>query len=73
MPFCRESKFSLLETKVQLAFVMNKLYYDIDSAKVDHKDPFDRLLLAQAKAEKRMFLTHDHLIPFYHEECIMYV
>lgn len=70
---CRESEFSLLETKVEHALVMDKLHYDIDSAKVDHKDPFDRLLLAQAKAEKMIFLTHDHLIPFYHEKCIIHV
>lgn len=38
-----------------------------------HNDPFDRLLLAQAKIEKLFFLTHDSLIPDYEESCIIAV
>jgi len=38
-----------------------------------HNDPFDRLLLAQAKAENMGFLTHDALIPGYGEKCVMQV
>ena len=70
---CRKSEFSLLDTKVIHALEMDNLHYDIDNAKVEHKDPFDRLLLAQAKYENMKFLTHDHLIPFYSEECIVKV
>lgn len=36
-----------------------------------HSDPFDRLLLSQAKVEGIQFLTHDHLITDYNEPCIM--
>ncbi len=43
-----------------------------DSAK-EHNDPFDRLLLAQAKVENLSFLTHDELIPDYEEKCIISV
>ena len=39
----------------------------------EHKDPFDRLLIAQAKAENFSFLTHDKLIPGYNEKCIISV
>lgn len=38
-----------------------------------HKDPFDRLLIAQAKAEHMMLLTHDSLLPDYNEACIILV
>lgn len=38
-----------------------------------HNDPFDRILVAQAKAEKLMFLTHDALIPYYEEPFIISV
>ncbi len=38
-----------------------------------HNDPFDRLLLAQAKSEGFIFVTHDTLIPYYNESCIMSV
>ena len=36
-----------------------------------HNDPFDCLLLAQAKVENLSFLTHDELIPGYAEKCII--
>ena len=39
----------------------------------EHNDPFDRLLLAQAKVENLSFLTHDELIPGYEEKCIITV
>ena len=38
-----------------------------------HNDPFDRIMIAQAKAESMMFVTHDAKIPFYHEACILEV
>ena len=38
---------------------------------MEHNDPFDRLLLAQAKVENLSFLTHDELIPDYEEKCII--
>ena len=37
----------------------------------EHNDPFDRLLLAQAKVENLSFLTHDELIPGYAEKCVI--
>ena len=41
--------------------------------KENHHDPFDRMLIAQAKAENMSFLTHDSLIPCYNEKCIISV
>lgn len=38
-----------------------------------HKDPFDRILIAQAKAENLIFMTHDTLLTYYNEECILLV
>lgn len=38
-----------------------------------HNDPFDRIMVAQAKAEGMMFLTHDSLIPYYMESFIISV
>lgn len=38
-----------------------------------HKDPFDRILLAQAKSEGMGFMTHDTLIPYYNESFIISV
>ena len=38
-----------------------------------HKDPFDRIMIAQAKADNMFFLTHDSLMKYYDEPCILYV
>lgn len=38
-----------------------------------HNDPFDRIMIAQAKAENLMFLTHDSLILYYGEPFIISV
>ena len=38
-----------------------------------HNDPFDRIMVAQAKSEEMYFYTHDALLPFYNEKCIVYV
>ena len=39
----------------------------------NHKDPFDRLLLAQAKSENFSFLTHDAKFDYYNEKCVIKV
>ena len=39
----------------------------------EHKDPYDRLLLAQAKAEGFRLMTHDEMIPLFDEKCVLSV
>lgn len=39
----------------------------------EHHDPFDRLLLSQAKSDGLVFMTHDTPISFYNEPCVMMV
>ena len=53
-------------------FLLNSLRYSPDAKKA-HKDPFDRMLICQAKAEDMQFLTHDELIPLYNESCVISV
>ena len=36
-----------------------------------HNDPFDRILLAQSKCENLKFITHDSLIPYNKESCVI--
>ncbi len=38
-----------------------------------HKDPFDRILPAQAKSEGMKFMTHDALILYYNESFVIRV
>lgn len=58
--------------------ILNKHVFDVESLKrpkdaPPHSDPFDRILLAQAKAEGMMFLTHDAKLPYYNEPYTMFV
>ena len=69
---CKLAGYSFLETKCNHAFMVETLKH-ADNAPREHRDPFDRLLLAQAKAENMFFLTHDELTPFYNESCIVSV
>ena len=52
-------------------FALSSLYRP-DTAK-PHKDPFDRLLICQAKCENMVFLTHDALLADYNEPCVRLV
>ncbi len=38
-----------------------------------HKDPFDRILLSQAKASGFKFLTADKVFEKYEEDCVVLV
>ncbi len=38
-----------------------------------HNDPFDRMLISQAKHEGMRFLTHDKMAKLYNEHCIEFV
>lgn len=35
-----------------------------------HNDPFDRLLISQAKTEEMTLITHDKLLSGYEEKCV---
>ena len=37
-----------------------------------HKDPFDRILIAQARSENMLFVTHDKRLLAYNEPCVRY-
>ena len=39
----------------------------------EHRDPFDRMLICQAKAEGMRLLTHDALLQGYNEPCVLLV
>ena len=39
----------------------------------NHKDPFDRMLLSQAKSDGMILVTHDAVLGGYDEDCILKV
>ncbi len=68
---CREAGFIPLGLPDKHILAVNDLKRPVECK--PHNDPFDRLLLAQAKVENFSFLTHDELIPDYFEKCIISV
>lgn len=68
---CQKTGFVQLPIKNEHIFLLKTLERPATAPK--HNDPFDRILLAQAKYEKLKLLTHDLLLPYYGEDCIIYV
>lgn len=70
--FCAVSNLKCLPIYPKHALLLSSLKYS-DTAPRMHKDPFDRILICQAKSENMKLLTHDTLIPFYDEDCVISV
>ena len=68
---CLNSGFLVLDGKPEHILTVDSLQYSGDPP--IHKDPFDRLLIAQAKSEKMCFVTSDTRLRHYHESCIFIV
>ena len=66
---CEETGFERLDIKPPHIFALKELTRQENAPR--HNDPFDRLLLSQAKTEGFRFVTHDSLISTYNEPCVM--
>lgn len=66
---CRKTEFHQLGIKNEHIYTIKTLVYPENAPK--HNDPFDRLLLSQAKAEQLLFLTHDKKLSYYIEKCVL--
>ena len=69
--FCQEAGFLAVEMRDKHVFALETITR-VEGAP-PHHDPFDRMLIAQAKAENLSFVTHDSLLPYYEEKCIISV
>ncbi len=69
--YCQRAGYQMLSVRDDHVYVLEKLRRAENAPR--HNDPFDRIMLAQAKAEGMSFITHDSLIPHYMEECIIAV
>ena len=67
--FCAEAGFIQLEMNEKHIFALVTITRSEEAQ--PHHDPFDRILIAQAKAENMSFVTHDSLLPYYNERCII--
>lgn len=68
---CEDSGYFVLPILNEHVFALKTLKRPENAPQ--HNDPFDRIMVAQAKAEQMMFLTHDSLIPYYEESFIISV
>lgn len=68
---CKMAGFRLLSIKEQHIAMLKTLKREQGKDVPEHHDPFDRLLICQAKSEGIKFLTHDALIPYYNESCVI--
>lgn len=69
--YCRVMGFNILSLKVEHIFALRTLQRPENAPK--HNDPFDRIMIAQAKTEQIIFLTHDLMLPYYWEKSIMFI
>ena len=69
--YCKESGYYSLNMTEKHIMAVDTLQRK--KSEKEHNDPFDRLLVAQAKSEGFSFVTHDSLIPGYDEKCIISV
>ena len=69
--YCQDAGFLPVEMRDKHVFALETITRADDAP--PHHDPFDRMLIAQAKAENMSFLTHDSLLPYYNEKCIISV
>lgn len=68
---CRKMGYQMLPITDEHVKVLETLVYH--NKYQMHNDPFDRIMLAQAKADGLKFVTHDSKIPFYEESCVIAV
>ncbi|MDE7247507.1 MAG: type II toxin-antitoxin system VapC family toxin [Lachnospiraceae bacterium] len=68
---CEKTGFIRLPIEADHIFSLKTLVRSENAPK--HNDPFDRILLAQAKFEDLNLLTHDSQFLYYKEKCVMNV
>ncbi len=71
MHYCEQSGYHKLP--IDDLHVVELAGLERDESAPYHNDPFDRILLSQAKAEGFSFLTHDSLFRGYNEPCLVEV
>ena len=68
---CEKTGFIRLPIEADHIFLLKTLVRSEKAPK--HNDPFDRILLAQAKYEDLKLLTHDSQFLHYEENCVINV
>ena len=67
--FCRKAGYLIMDITAPHVLMLRSLKTKTDRVIANH-DPFDRLLIAQAKSEGCKLLSHDRIFENYEEDCI---
>lgn len=67
--YCDDAGFMCLNINYSHAAGINNL--KVKPGNIVSHDPFDRMLVSQAKCEAIPFLTHDIMMQYYDEPCVM--
>ena len=71
MHYCEQAGFKKPEIDDRHVIAVETL--ELKAGQVEHKDPFDKVLLSQAKADGMNFITHDEKFAVYDEPNIWLV
>ena len=74
----KEISDACLDIDLENLPIFNKHIYQLNNLRKydnspSHNDPFDLILLAQAKRSGMKLLTHNHLFKYYDEECLLII
>ena len=69
--FCRGMEFEIMPLK--LAHIMNLRNLKMKDENISHKDPFDRIMIAQCEYEDMEFWTSDEVLKNYDYEKIFVI
>ena len=70
--YCQQASFEMLDMKLPHILALRTLQIK-EGRTLSNYDPFDRMLIAQAKTEDYMLLSHDVNFQNYSEKCIVYI
>ena len=71
LTYCRQTSIQLLS--ILPTHILEVASLRRDETAPPHQDPFDRLLIAQSKAENMLLVTHDSQFAAYHEPTVWVV
>ncbi|MBO5731259.1 MAG: type II toxin-antitoxin system VapC family toxin [Treponema sp.] len=69
--YCEQAGFKKLPVDERHVLTLENLTRQDGSP--PHKDPFDKVMLAQAKADSMLFMTHDRQFTYYNEPWVVMV
>ena len=69
LDYCVKAGYLVMDIKAKHVLEIRGLKTKPGTVPANH-DPFDRMLMAQAKSEKYILLSHDRNFEYYDEDCI---